>query len=655
MMTAPELRSEWIHCLAVVLFDLDIGHQLEQCYPRDALSVAEQGDVAFHAFPDSMSMELHSCSSVRDSTFFFRMWRRGIPQPVAEESKVVAEAVEAAEHPEQLGHDAALATVPWQGIDEDAAVPNPQLVDAAEGSSQPGSVLYGFVFCRQRQDERLRRGGEQKSLVVLSELPFSSVLGIETLEWDEPLPSQRCLVSLGQNSFTAPLPPAGTLPQPAPPLHEEEALAEPTWMDIARMPGSPETLSSMQGVFHEADIFSPVRTYLERLWSLWEMMLLAKPIMVVAPTPGDCSATVGALISLITPVPYAADFRPYFTIHDPAFQAMADAQVPTKGSKLPRLLGALPPWPSVLSVGTKPSRSDTGGSGTAGANGSDEGDPSRLGRLNPANALRAVRRRTPQCLLSEHCLALWTDHRPTCTPDRALMSRLMKIMPADAPSKLARIGLANSTALRRHFVELTRAVLEPFSPYCRGNGPPPGQANCVAFYRQFLESPNFMCWFERQRKAAWDWQEAAWRLASAERGTTESLTPLAEQMGDVEMVQALDELESELRDANEVAYHPGAAPTARMKVLTLQQQISGLYKAMPRDLKQLLLSSPQRAAVLQASDPDWQAFNPDAVNANGSPQHGRGVIAAATSMLARHYEQGPSHSSPSTPISQMLP
>ena len=52
-------------------------------------------------------------------------------------------------------------------------------------------------------------------------------------------------------------------------------------------------------------------------------------------------------------------------------------------------------------------------------------------------------------------------------------------MPADAPSKLARIGLANSTALRRHFVELTRAVLEPFSPYCRGNGPPPGQV-CTA-------------------------------------------------------------------------------------------------------------------------------------------------------------------------------
>ena len=33
-----------------------------------------------------------------------------------------------------------------------------------------------FVFCRQRQDERLKRGGEQKSVVVLSEQPYSSAL-----------------------------------------------------------------------------------------------------------------------------------------------------------------------------------------------------------------------------------------------------------------------------------------------------------------------------------------------------------------------------------------------------------------------------------------------------------------------------------------------
>lgn len=37
-------------------------------------------------------------------------------------------------------------------------------------------VLVRFVFCRQRQDEKLRRGGEQTAVVVLSEQPFSSAL-----------------------------------------------------------------------------------------------------------------------------------------------------------------------------------------------------------------------------------------------------------------------------------------------------------------------------------------------------------------------------------------------------------------------------------------------------------------------------------------------
>ncbi len=37
-------------------------------------------------------------------------------------------------------------------------------------------MLCSFVFCRQRADERLKRGGEQKSVAVLSCLPYSSVL-----------------------------------------------------------------------------------------------------------------------------------------------------------------------------------------------------------------------------------------------------------------------------------------------------------------------------------------------------------------------------------------------------------------------------------------------------------------------------------------------
>jgi hypothetical protein len=31
-------------------------------------------------------------------------------------------------------------------------------------------------------------------------------------------------------------------------------------------------------------------------------------------------------------------------------------------------------------------------------------------------------------------------------------------------------------------------------------------ANCLAFYRRFVASPNFTSWFERRRQAAWSCQ-----------------------------------------------------------------------------------------------------------------------------------------------------
>jgi len=52
--------------------------------------------------------------------------------------------------------------------------------------------------------------------------------------------------------------------------------------------------------------------------------------MVVGLNPGETSAAVAALTSLIAPLPYAADFRPFFTIHDPDFVALASGQLPKR-------------------------------------------------------------------------------------------------------------------------------------------------------------------------------------------------------------------------------------------------------------------------------------------------------------------------------------
>lgn len=51
-----------------------------------------------------------------------------------------------------------------------------------------------------------------------------------------------------------------------------------------------------------------------------------------------CRAVVG-LIAMIAPLPYSADFRPYFTIHDAAFHELSRGVLPDKSTGLPRLLG----------------------------------------------------------------------------------------------------------------------------------------------------------------------------------------------------------------------------------------------------------------------------------------------------------------------------
>ena len=53
--------------------------QVTHAYPSGTLAEEELSDVAFCAFPDSMSMELRGGSSVRDSSFSFRVRRRATP------------------------------------------------------------------------------------------------------------------------------------------------------------------------------------------------------------------------------------------------------------------------------------------------------------------------------------------------------------------------------------------------------------------------------------------------------------------------------------------------------------------------------------------------------------------------------------------------
>ena len=66
-------------CIAVVDFDLVQGQIARLVVPEDALSDEEKKDLAYHAFPDSKSVELSLSSgknSIHDTLFHFRIRNR---------------------------------------------------------------------------------------------------------------------------------------------------------------------------------------------------------------------------------------------------------------------------------------------------------------------------------------------------------------------------------------------------------------------------------------------------------------------------------------------------------------------------------------------------------------------------------------------------
>lgn len=77
--------------------------------------------------------------------------------------------------------------------------------------------------------------------------------------------------------------------------------------------------------FHEIDIMRALFGVHDRIWALWELVALGEPLAVMAPTPSQASAAVLAIISLIHPLPFVGDWRPYFCIQDHDYERLADA------------------------------------------------------------------------------------------------------------------------------------------------------------------------------------------------------------------------------------------------------------------------------------------------------------------------------------------
>nr|XP_009488180.1 PREDICTED: protein DENND6B [Pelecanus crispus] len=373
---------------------------------------------------------------------------------------------------------------------------------------------FGYVYFRQVKDSSMKRGYFQKSLVLVSRLPyvnlFQSLLQLiapeyfdklepcleavcnEIDQWPPPVPGQ-----------TLNLPVMGVVIQVRIPSRVDKPGSSPVkQFNQENLLPAPLVLPSI----HELDLFRCFQPVLIHIQMLWELMLLGEPIVVMAPSPTVSSEMVLTLTSCLAPLRYCCDYRPYFTIHDSEFKEYTTrTQAPPNiivGVTNPFFIKTLQHWPHILRVGELRM----------------SGDLPKQVKVKKLAKLKTLDTKP----------GIYTSYKTFLHKDKTLIKRLLKGIQRKRPSEV------QSALLRRHLLELTQSFIIPLEHYIASLMPlqraitpwknPPQirpfrqedfmktlehagpQLTCVlkgdwlGLYRRFFKSPNFDGWYRQRHK-----------------------------------------------------------------------------------------------------------------------------------------------------------
>lgn len=205
----------------------------------------------------------------------------------------------------------------------------------------------------------------------------------------------------------------------------------------------PQLLSSV----YETDIFCSLESVLPHVHLLWELVLTAEPIVVMGASPTDCSAMVASLASLIAPLNYCAESRPYFTIHDSEFKEFTQRpQGPPPiilGVTNPFFAKTLAHWPHTIRL-------------------PDHGRPTvQPSSKSSTQKLRKVRANatTSSARLLDLQPGVYTQYRQYLQKDQTVLKKI------HVGIKTARPTSVQSALLRRHLLELTHSFMIPLERY----------------------------------------------------------------------------------------------------------------------------------------------------------------------------------------------
>ncbi|XP_075409557.1 protein DENND6B isoform X2 [Tenrec ecaudatus] len=500
--------SAWLECVCVVTFDLELGQALELVYPSDfRLTDKEKSSICYLSFPDSHS------GCLGDTQFSFRIRQSGAPRS------------------------------PWHSEN------SPYNSRAPVWLQRESAHYFGYVYFRQVKDSSVQRGYFQKSLVLVSRLPFvrlfQALLRLVAPEFFDKLTPCLEAVCNEIDQWPAPwpgrtlnLPVMGVVLQVHIPIRVDQPEASPLRQcSHENLLPAPVILASI----HELDLFRCLQPLLTLMQTLWELMLLGEPLVILAPSPALSSEMVLALTSCLRPLKFCCDYRPYFTIHDRDLPKQVKLKKPSR----------------LKTLDTKP--------------------------------------------------GLYTAYRAHLHRDKVLLKRLLKGMQKQRPLDV------QSALLRRHLLELTQSFIFPLEHYMTSLMPlqrsitpwkmPPKirpfrqddflrslerggpqltcllQGDWLGLYRRFFKSPHFDGWYRQRHKEMARKLEALHLEAICEA----DIQAWRKGRSEVEVVDLVLKLREKLVRA-QVHQLPVKEETLRRVQLYMQTITSSL----PKDLQGLL-------------------------------------------------------------------
>lgn len=332
----PNARSPWLSAFVLVAFHLEKGQVVEAVAPDTVLSEADLDAICFHAMPDSAAVGTGS----EDVMYSFRVVRedgtlllchvlfRQAPDPANargffQKALVIVTAIPCLElYASSL---AALADVAFskgpsaltRAVEDVDSWPDPfmeaghpgvltlPLVGEIIRVTLPQSFLSSFAAPTARlgclQEDGGNTENEDNAGGVEASSPTSVARGLSADSTvAEDIHGEGEELSTGGICASA--------------------------SDVVRR--WPLTLPSAYATsapFHEIDLSTALRGVHDKLWTLWELVALGEPLLVLGSTPPQTAAAVLAIVGLLHPLPFVGDWRPYFCIQDAAYSQLLRA------------------------------------------------------------------------------------------------------------------------------------------------------------------------------------------------------------------------------------------------------------------------------------------------------------------------------------------